>query len=69
MQLELDRYTGFDSTSPPLAAMMTGVTYYAPSGLRVAALGGALGLGAVGATYTAYTLVGKPFGSNGYLWF
>lgn len=68
-QLELDRYTGFDSTSPPLAAMMTGVTYYGPSGLRVAGLGGALGLGAVGATYTAYTLVGKPFGSNGFLWF
>ncbi|KAG7373150.1 Tim17/Tim22/Tim23/Pmp24 family protein [Nitzschia inconspicua] len=67
--LELDRYTGFDSTSPPLAAMMTGVTYYAPSGVRVAALGGALGLGAVGATYTAYSLVGKPFGSYGFLWF
>lgn len=69
VQLELDRYTGFDSTTPPLAAMLTGVTYYAPSGLRVAALGGALGLGTVGATYTAYTLVGKPFGSNGFLWF
>jgi hypothetical protein len=49
--------------------MMTGMTYYAPSGVRVAALGGALGLGAVGATYAAYTVVGKPFGSYGFLWF
>jgi hypothetical protein len=49
--------------------MMTGLTYYAPSGLRVAALGGTLGLGVVGATYTAYSIVGKPFGSYGYLWF
>lgn len=69
LQLELDRYTGFDNTSPPLAAAMTGITYYAPSGIRVAALGGALGLGAVGATYAAYTVIGKPFGSNGFLWF
>mmetsp|Transcript_15887 Transcript_15887/g.29500 ORF Transcript_15887/g.29500 Transcript_15887/m.29500 type:complete len:199 (-) Transcript_15887:47-643(-) len=67
--LELDRYTGFDSTSPPVAAMLTGVTYYAPSGFRVAALGGALGLGVVGATYAGYSVVGKPFGSNGFLWF
>jgi import inner membrane translocase subunit TIM23 len=68
-QLELDRYTGLDSTSPPLAAAMTGITYYGPSGLRVAALGGALGLGAVGATYAGYTVLGKPFGSHGLLWF
>lgn len=68
-QLELDRYTGFDTTSPPLAAMLTGVSYYAPSGLRVASLGGALGLGAVGATYAGYTAMGKPFGSGGFLWF
>lgn len=69
LQLELDRYTGFDNTSPPLAAAMTGITYYAPAGIRVAALGGALGLGAVGATYAGYTVLGKPFGSNGFLWF
>jgi hypothetical protein len=46
---------------------MTGVTVYAPSGLRVAALGGALGFGAVGATFAGYTVMGKPFGSNGFL--
>jgi len=47
--------------------MMTGATYYAPSGIRVAALGGAIGLGAVGATYAGYTVIGKPFGSYGFL--
>jgi hypothetical protein len=55
-----------DSLSPPLAAMMTGATYYAPSGVRVAALGGAIGLGAVGATYAGYTVMAKPFGSYGF---
>jgi hypothetical protein len=69
LQLELDRYTGFDSTTPPVAAVMTGISYYGPSGIRVAALGGALGLGAVGATYAGYSLIGKPFGSDGFLWF
>ena len=49
--------------------MMTGISYYAPTGIRVAALGGALGLGAVGATYAGYTALGKPFGSAGLLWF
>lgn len=68
-QLELDRYTGIDSTSPPIAAMLTGITYYGPSGIRVASLGGALGLGAVTATYAGYTVLGKPFGKYGFLWF
>eukprot|EP00536_Pseudo-nitzschia_multiseries_P001292 jgi/Psemu1/317543/estExt_fgenesh1_pm.C_160004 len=67
--LELDRYTGIDSTSPPLAAMLTGMTYYAPSGVKVAALAGAIGLGAVGATYAGYSATGKPLGSATYLWF
>ena len=58
-----------DSLSPPLAAMMTGATFYAPSGIRVAALGGAIGLGAVGATYAGYTVLGKPYGSYGFLFF
>lgn len=66
--LEIDRYTGFDSSAPPLAAMMTGISYYAPAGLRVATLGGALGLGAVGATYAGYTAFGKPVGSGGFMW-
>jgi len=68
-QLDLERYTGVESLSPPLAAMMTGVSYYGPSGIRVAALGGAIGLGAVGVTYAGYSVLGKPFGSYGYLFF
>jgi len=67
--LELDRFTGIESSAPPLAAMMTGISYFAPAGLRVAALGGALGFGAVGATYAGYTAFGKPFGSAGLMWF
>lgn len=67
--LEVDRFTGFESSAPPLAAMMTGISYYAPTGLRVATLGGALGLGAVGATYAGYAALGKPVGSAGFMWF
>lgn len=67
--LEIDRYTGFESSAPPLAAMMTGISYFAPAGVRVAALGGAIGLGAVGATYAGYTAFGKPVGSAGLMWF
>ena len=69
LKLELDHYTGFDSMSPPVAAMLTGATYYAPSGLRVAALGGALGFGAVSATYAGYFATNKPYGKYGFLWF
>lgn len=69
LQLEIDRLTGIESSAPPLAAMMTGITYFAPTGLRVAALGGAIGFGAVGATYAGYAAIGKPFGSAGVLWF
>lgn len=65
--LELERSTGVESLGPPLAAAMTGFTIYAPNGIRVAALGGAIGLGAVGATYAGYTVAGKPFGSYGFL--
>mmetsp|Transcript_12504 Transcript_12504/g.28864 ORF Transcript_12504/g.28864 Transcript_12504/m.28864 type:complete len:196 (+) Transcript_12504:346-933(+) len=67
--LEIDRYTGFESSAPPLAAMLTGISYFAPTGLRVATLGGAIGMGAVGATYAGYTAFGKPVGSAGVLWF
>jgi hypothetical protein len=66
-QLELDRITGVDALSPPVAAALTGVTYYAPAGIRVAALAGSLGFGMVGATYAGYAMVGKPFGSYGFL--
>jgi len=67
--LEIDRYTGIESSAPPFAAMMTGITYFAPTGLRVAALGGAIGFGAVGATYAGYAALGKPVGSAGFMWF
>mmetsp|Transcript_21886 Transcript_21886/g.44973 ORF Transcript_21886/g.44973 Transcript_21886/m.44973 type:complete len:194 (-) Transcript_21886:218-799(-) len=67
--LEIDRYTGIESSSPPFAATMTGISYYAPAGVRVAALGGALGFGAVGATFAGYAALGKPFGSAGIMWF
>lgn len=63
----MERHTGIENISPPLAAAMTGITYYGPSGIRVAGLAGALGMGAVGATYVGYTVIGKPFGSYGYL--
>jgi len=66
-KLELERYTGVDSITPPIAAAMTGMTYFGPSGIRPAGLAGALGVGAVCATYATYTVVGKPFGSYGFL--
>eukprot|EP00934_Nitzschia_sp_Nitz4_P008183 Nitzschia sp. Nitz4//scaffold98_size77359//16334//17006//NITZ4_005540-RA/size77359-augustus-gene-0.45-mRNA-1//1//CDS//3329560733//8173//frame0 len=68
-RLDFEQYTGMDYLSPPFAAALTGVTYYAPSGIRVAALGGVLGMGVVGATYAGYTVLNKPFGSYGYLFF
>ena len=48
---------------------MTGLTFYSTSGVRVAGLAGTLGLGAVGVTYAGYSLIGKPYGSYGYLFF
>lgn len=66
-KLEIDQMTGIDAISPPLAAGMTGITYYAPAGIRVAALAGTLGFGMVGATYVGYSMIGKPVGSYGYL--
>ena len=55
--------------NPALSAMLTGVTYKAQAGPRVAALAGTLGLGAVSATYLSYTLLGIPYGSKGWLFF
>lgn len=52
-----------------MAAFMTGATYKAQAGPRVAALAGAIGLGSVGVTYAAYSLLGVPFGSKRWLWF
>lgn len=67
--LELDRYTGFESTSPLVAAGLTGMSYYGPAGIRVAGLGGMIGCGAVSATYATYKMLGKPYGQYGFLWF
>lgn len=55
--------------APPLAAALTGATYYMSAGPRVAGLAGAVGFVSVGATYLGYTIVGIPFGSGGFLFF
>jgi len=65
----LDRYLGSTAAVPAFAALMTGATYKATAGPRVAGLAGAIGLGAVGATYGIYTVLGIPYGSKGYLFF
>uniref|UniRef100_A0A6U3NTN9 Mitochondrial import inner membrane translocase subunit TIM23 n=1 Tax=Ditylum brightwellii TaxID=49249 RepID=A0A6U3NTN9_9STRA len=69
-QLEVEQYTGpIQPFTPALATFMTGVTYYSRSGPRVAGLAGTIGLGAVGVTYAAYTVLGIPYGNRGYLFF
>jgi hypothetical protein len=45
------------------------MTYYATSGPRVAALAGAIGFSSVAVTYAAYSVLGMPYGSRGYLFF
>lgn len=55
--------------APAFGATMTGITYYGPSGPRVAALAGAIGFVSVGATYAAYSVLGIPYGSRGYMFF
>jgi hypothetical protein len=54
---------------PALAALLTGATYKAQAGPRVAALAGAIGLGSVGVTYAAYSVMGIPYGQRGWLFF
>ena len=72
---EVDTYTapitGYNTpiVGPAMAAFLTGVTYKAQAGPRVAALAGTIGLGAVGATYVGYTIMGIPYGSKGWLFF
>ena len=69
-QLDIDSYTGpVQPAAPAFAAFMTGATYKVAAGPRVAALAGTIGLGAVGATYGAYAVLGIPYGSRGYLFF
>jgi hypothetical protein len=48
---------------------MTGATYKSQAGPRVAGLAGVIGIGAVGITYTAYSMLGYPYGKHGYLFF
>lgn len=55
--------------SPAIAAAATGATYFGTSGPRVAALAGTIGFGTVAATYTAYSVLGIPYGSRGFLFF
>lgn len=53
--------------SPAFASFMTGVSYYGPSGARVAGLAGTIGFSAVGVTYIGYSMLGIPYGSQGFL--
>ena len=53
--------------NPAFGAAAASATYFATSGPRVAALAGSIGFGAVAATYTAYAVLGIPYGSRGYL--
>jgi len=55
--------------APSFGATATALTYYAPSGPRVAALAGAIGFSSVAVTYAAYTMLGIPYGSRGFLFF
>lgn len=67
---EIDQYTGpVQPVGPALAAFMTGATYKAQAGPRVAALAGAIGLGSVGVSYAAYSVMGIPYGQRGWLFF
>jgi hypothetical protein len=56
-------------TSPAIGATLASAAYYVPSGPRVATLAGAIGFGAVAATYSAYSVLGIPYGSRGFLFF
>lgn len=68
--LDIDRYTGpIQPAGPAVAAFMTGATYKATAGPRVAALAGTIGLGSVGLTYVAYSALGIPYGQRGWLFF
>ncbi|KAL7542068.1 hypothetical protein ACHAXR_011734 [Thalassiosira sp. AJA248-18] len=67
---ELDQYTGpIQPPAPLFAGAMTGATYYMRAGPRVAALAGAIGMGAVGGTFAVYSVLGIPYGSKGWMFF
>jgi hypothetical protein len=75
LQYDFDEKLGLAAVSPTaasfcapaFAAFMTGATYYGPSGARVAGLAGTIGMGAVGVTFVGYSLLGIPYGSQGFL--
>ena len=77
LQFEFEEVLGIRNYSPAAASFVSpafgaaaaGATYFGPSGPRVAVLAGSIGFGAVAATYTAYTLLGIPYGSRGFLFF
>lgn len=74
-QNDLEVLLGVRSFSPSMASMvapafgstMAGICYFAPSGPRVAGLAGAIGFGSVAATYGIYSILGIPYGSQGFL--
>lgn len=69
-QFDIDAYTGpIQPAAPVFSGFMTGATFYASAGPRAALLAGSLGMGAVGATYIGYTVLGIPYGSRGFLFF
>mmetsp|Transcript_17820 Transcript_17820/g.21296 ORF Transcript_17820/g.21296 Transcript_17820/m.21296 type:complete len:199 (+) Transcript_17820:225-821(+) len=69
-RFEIDQYTGpVQEPVPALAALLTGVTYKAQAGPRVAALAGSIGLASVGVTYGVYSVLGIPYGHKGWLFF
>ena len=74
-QLEPDEKLGLSHISPfaasfvnpAIGATLASATYYVPSGPRVAALAGAIGFSSVAVTYAAYSVLGIPYGSRGFL--
>jgi hypothetical protein len=55
--------------APALGASAASATYFATAGPRAAGLAGVMGLGVVGATYVTYSVLGIPYGSQGFLFF
>lgn len=66
---DIDEYSPITPIGPALAATLTGITYKAQAGPRVAALAGAIGCVGVGVTYGAYSVLGIPYGQKGWLFF
>jgi hypothetical protein len=55
--------------SPAFGASAAAATYFATAGPRAAGLAGVMGIGAVGVTYATYSVLGIPYGSQGFLFF